>query len=292
MVQKTVDILIGETGSGKTEYIASSFDGTDTEILNCDSRQIYIGLDIGTAKPDIQILNRIKHHMIDIVRIDQAYDVMEFVNNAIELMLRDKHFVISAGTPFYLNILLNGISEIPKISANTRTSLECECKEQGLLKLYSELKDKDPERARQLNPNDKQRILRSIEVIRETGIPISHFYKKKIKPNLYINSITYIRRDRDILRKRIIERTDYMLKRGLIDETRYVADKFSKQVLFEKKIIGYNEILQYLEGFITINEAKEMIIKNTMQYIKQQRTFFNKILKDNEITNNLNIIDL
>lgn len=279
MVQKAVDILIGETGSGKTSYISELFKNDTFEVINCDSRQIYRHLNIGTAKPPASMLDKIKHHFVDIVDITENYDVMDFVNHTTELLEGDGKYIISAGTPFYLNILLNGISPIPKVSDNVREDVRNQLNESGIQAMYEELVKRDPQRASEIKPNDSQRIIRALEVIRETDKPISFYFKTVIKPDIVPNRITYIRRDRDELRKRVEHRTHMMIESGLIDETRSIIEKYGIDILLEKKIIGYTEAVMHIRGAVSLSEAEEMIVKNTMSYIKHQRTFFNKIIK-------------
>lgn len=279
MVQKAVTVLIGETGSGKTAYIERLYDEYPFEVINCDSRQIYRKLDIGTAKPPRSMLGRIKHHFIDIADITDDYDVMDFVNHSVQLLKRDGIFIISAGTPFYLNILLNGISPIPHVGNEVKKTLKAQFDESGIEPLYDELKRRDPDRAEQLNPNDSQRIIRALEVLRETGKPISYYYKSVIKPDIDVKRIIYIKRSRDELRERITRRTADMIRAGLLDETRFLVSMHGIEALRSKKIIGYTEAIMHIEGILSIDEMRGLIVKNTMSYIKHQRTFFNKIIR-------------
>lgn len=279
MVQKAVNVLIGETGSGKTGYIEQLYDEHSFEVINCDSRQIYRKLDIGTAKPNRSMLGRIKHHFIDIADITDDYDVMDFVNQSVQLLKREGNFIISAGTPFYLNILLNGISPIPPVGIEIKKTLKAQFREGGIEPLYDELRKCDPHRAEQLNPNDSQRIIRALEVLRETGKPISYYYKRVIKPDIGVKRIIYIRRSREELRKRIIQRTNDMINRGLLDETQSLVSLYGIDVLRSKKIIGYTEAIMHIDGILSIDDMRGLIVKNTMSYIKHQRTFFNKIIK-------------
>ena len=149
----------------------------------------------------------------------------------------------------------------------------------GIESMYEELKKVDKKRANELKPRDTQRILRAIEVYRQTGIPISEYYKTKEKIDFNIKSIIYLKREKEELRKRVKYRTEKMIKNGLIEETEKVISLYGKQTLMDKKIIGYSEIIDHIENKYSVEETKEKIIRNTMLYIKRQRTFFNKILK-------------
>ncbi len=279
MVQKNITIILGETASGKTQYIEQSFTNTSKEIINCDSRQIYKKLNIGTAKPLPKILNKIKHHLIDIVEINETYNVGDFLRNVKKLISKDVEYIISAGTPFYLNILINGISFIPPIDQSIRNQVMDDAHKRGIESMYKELMKIDEKRAEELKPNDTQRILRAIEVFRQTRVPISEYYKTKEKIDFNIESIVYLRKEKEELRKLVENRTEKMVNSGLIEETEEIISLYGKQILVDKKIIGYSEIIDYIDNKYSIKEAKEKIIHNTMLYIKRQRTFFKKILK-------------
>ncbi len=279
MVQKNIKIILGETASGKTQYIEKLYTNSKKEIINCDSRQIYKKLNIGTAKPLPETLKKVKHHLIDIVEINEAYNVGDFIRNVKVLINKDVEYIVSAGTPFYINILINGISFIPSIDVAVRKQVIDDEEKRGIKSMYKELMKVDKKRANELKPKDTQRILRAIEVFRQTGIPISEYYKTKEKIDFNIESIIYLKREKEELRERVKNRTEKMIKNGLIEETEKVISLYGKQTLMDKKIIGYSEIIDYIENTYSIEEAKEKIIKNTMLYIKRQRTFFNRILR-------------
>ncbi|MDD3804461.1 MAG: tRNA (adenosine(37)-N6)-dimethylallyltransferase MiaA [bacterium] len=278
MVQKMIELLIGETASGKTSYIEGRTYKERMEVLNCDSRQIYRGFDIGTAKPSRELLNRVRHHLIDIINITDDFSAGEFLKLSESILKREENIIVSAGTPFYLNVLLNGIDEIPKAKLETRKMIEEMHRERGNSGLHEFLSDVDPVRASQLNVNDTQRIKRSLEVYLDTGIPISRYFRKQKKAEINFGRITYIRREKRILEERVRERVKIMLAKGFIEEAEALIKKHGPSVILKKPIIGYVEALEYIEGNIDRERMIEEIIRNTMGYIKRQRIFFKKIL--------------
>ena len=278
MVQAHIDLLLGPTASGKTHYIEELSKHNDFEVINCDSRQIYKYLDIGTAKPPASLLSKVHHHMVDVTEIDRTFSVGDFLDITLREIDRNKRIIISAGTPFYINILINGISDIPDTDPDVRARTQELEDEKGLDYLYDMLYKADPARALDLNPNDSQRIKRSIEVYLQTGRPISHFYRNKRKFNIVFDSVKYLDWSKTQLQERIIKRTGDMINDGLIEETEYIADMYSAEILRSKKIIGYNEVIDYLEGHSDKNRMRELIISNTMKYVKSQLTFFRKIM--------------
>jgi len=271
-------ILIGETASGKTNYIRDFSKKNNFEVLNCDSRQIYKYFDIGTAKPDKKMLGEIKHHLIDIIEINEDFSAGSFLRRAEKIIKKSENLIISAGTPFYLNVLLNGIDEMPSIKKETREMIEEMHREKGNSHLYEFLLKVDPERANQLNPNDTQRIKRSLEVYLDTGIPISRYFRKKDKKQILFDKITYIKKEKTSLEERVLERTEKMMNIGFIEEVEWLLKKYSVDDILKKPIIGYVEAIEYLEGNIDRETMIEEIVKNTMGYIKRQRVFFKKIL--------------
>ncbi|MDY6787602.1 MAG: tRNA (adenosine(37)-N6)-dimethylallyltransferase MiaA [candidate division WOR-3 bacterium] len=282
MVQAHIDLLLGPTASGKTHYIEELSKHNDFEVINCDSGQIYKYLDIGTAKPPASLLSEVPHHMVDVTEIDRSFSVGDFLDIALREIAAKKRIIISAGTPFYINILINGISDIPDIDPDARARTEALEEEKGLDYLYDMLYKADPARALDLSPNDSQRIKRSIEVYLQTGKPISYFYRNKRKFNIAFDSVKYLKWSRAQLQERIIKRTDSMIEQGLIEETRRITEKYSADILRNKKIIGYNEVLDYLEGNSDKDRMRELIISNTMKYVKSQLTFFRKIMSQLE----------
>lgn len=278
MVQKMRILLIGETASGKTDYIIEKSKNENFEVLNCDSRQIYRYFDIGTAKPSPEILKKVKHHLIDIAEITDEFSAGEFLSRSVRILDKADRVIISAGTPFYLNVLINGIDEIPKVKLETRKMIEEMHRERGNDGLYSFLKEVDPVRASQLSVNDTQRIKRSLEVYLDTGLPISRYFRKKRSAELEFDGIICIRKEKSELERRVKERTRRMITGGFIEETEALVKRYGTEALLRKPIIGYVEAMEYIEGNIDRERMFEEVVKSTMGYIKRQRVFFKKIL--------------
>ncbi|MDI6700251.1 MAG: tRNA (adenosine(37)-N6)-dimethylallyltransferase MiaA [bacterium] len=281
MVQKEIELLLGETASGKTDLLKERSKKEKFVVFNCDSRQIYKFLDIGTAKPDKDFLERVRHYFVDIVEYNQNFSAGDFLRKFKEYVeSEDKKIILSVGTPFYLNSLIYGLDDIPDVSIETKKKVENILKDKGIFYLYELLKKVDPKRAEELNRNDKQRIVRSLEVYFETNKPISSFYKKKKSVDFKIKKVNYIFLDKDQLRLRISKRVERMVSRGLIEEVEKIMSIYGENIFYEKPVIGYFETLEYIKGLITKDKMKEKIVRNTLLLVKRQRTFFKKIVKD------------
>lgn len=281
MVQKKIELLLGETASGKTEYLKFRSRKENFVVFNCDSRQIYKYLDIGTAKPDKEFLEKVLHYFVDIVEYDQNFSAGDFLRSFNHYLNReDRKIILSVGTPFYLNSILYGLDDIPEVSKETREKIQMMLKEKGLSYLYDFLKKVDPLRAQELNENDKQRITRALEVYFETKKPISSFYNKRKRVGFQVERIEYLYKEKEELQKRIIERVERMVSSGLVDEVEKIKVLYGEKIFYEKPVIGYFETLEYLKGLISEDEMKKRIIKNTLSLVKRQRTFFKKIIKD------------
>ncbi|MEO0237041.1 MAG: tRNA (adenosine(37)-N6)-dimethylallyltransferase MiaA [candidate division WOR-3 bacterium] len=281
MVQKKIELLLGETASGKTEYLKERSKKENFVVFNCDSRQIYKFLDIGTAKPDKEFLGKVFHYFVDIVEYDQKFSAGDFLRNFNDYLNReDRKIILSVGTPFYLNSILYGLDDIPEVSKETREKVQLIMKEKGLSYLYDLLNKVDPQRAQELNKNDKQRITRAIEVYFETKKPISSFYRKRKKIGFKVEKMEYLYRDKKELQERIVKRVERMVFSGLVEEVEKIKVLYGEEIFYEKPVIGYFETFEYIKGLISKEEMKEKIIKNTLSLVKRQRTFFKKIIKD------------
>jgi len=188
--------------------------------------------------------------------------------------------IISAGTPFYLNVLLKWLDEMPQVEKHIREYVEQVHSEKGLPHLYSLLKKHDEKRAMELAENDSQRIKRALEIYFQTGTPMSEFMVKKSLPIIEPKKVIYLQKNRDELKERIIRRTSGMFEKGRLKETEMLIKKYGIDVLEKKRIIGYAEVIEYIKGICTLHEAEENIVRNSMRYIKRQKTFFNSILSE------------
>ncbi len=274
-------LLFGPTAVGKTELIFTLFK-ENYEIINADSMQVYRTLDIGTAKPSLELRREIPHHLVDIISPKDQFHAGEFVRLtdklAKDISERGKIPVICGGTAFYFKNYLFGLPEIPEIDSSYREELLVELNSKGIESLYKELKKKDPERADKVHPNDKYRILRSLEIVRGSGRVQSNF-----KPSETIRSgitplILGLERDRGELYKRVDQRVDEMFEAGFIDEVRRCFAAGLNETDPGMQGIGYKEFfLMIRRGDIPISDVIDLIKMNSRRYAKRQITFFNSI---------------
>jgi len=276
-----VILLFGPTGVGKTDLIFSLF-REKFEIINADSMQVYRGMDIGSAKPDPSFCSLIPHHLIDIKTPDCQFSAGEFVplaNKTIkEIISRGKLPVISGGTAFYFRNYLFGLPESPHVDISVRNKIQLELSLRGLPSLYEELQKLDPKRAGKINPRDRYRISRALEVYRFTGRPISSYRVSAKMRSDIIPLIIGLQRERSELYSRINTRVDEMFKNGLIEEIKRLISMGYRSIDPGMKGIGYREFFfQNRTGELTRTGVAELIKQNSRRYAKRQITFFTKI---------------
>ena len=274
---KTI-LLFGPTAVGKTELISKLLK-SKYEIINADSMQVYCGLDVGTAKPSLELQNNIKHHLIDIILPTEQFHAGEFVRLAdkfvFDISSRGKIPVISGGTAFYFKNYLFGLPEIPGIEPSIRGELQKELLTQGIQVLYNKLMYLDPLRAERIHPNDKYRILRALEIIQGSGRLQSDFKPKSILREGIDPLILGLRRDRLELYSRINQRVDLMFEEGLIFEIKKCFSSGLKESDPGMKGIGYKEFFQMgRRGDLTVTDIRDSIKINSRRYAKRQITFF------------------
>ena len=242
--------------------------------------QVYRYLDIGSGKPDRTVRERVRHYLIDEVDPDFPFTAGEFCRRASdaarEIEARGMRPMVVGGTGLYVDSFFGGLSDIPEIEPDIRGRLYDELDELGLRHLYDSLLLVDPELGRRLHPNDRQRILRALEVYRGTGKPISAYYGSRQRYGsddvLYIG----LHEERDTLRERIDQRVERMVEAGLIDEVAALRNRGYGSELKSMKSIGYAEINGYLDGELKRDEAIEKIKSATGKYAKRQMTWFKK----------------
>lgn len=255
------------------------------EIVSADSGQVYRGLDIGTAKPSREERSRVPFHLIDILDPDQQFSAADFHSRALEaigdIQGRGKRALVVGGTGLYLRALEKGLFEGPSRDDTIRAELEERIHRESVESLHRELEKVDPAAASSIPSKNRQRIIRALEVYRLTGRPISEFWKEHQKvPPLQKGGWGDFRKfgldlPRDELNRRIEERVEGMIEEGLLAETRVLWERWGRAAP-GLKLIGYREIVAYLEGKFGLEEAVALIIKNTRQYAKRQRTWFRK----------------
>jgi tRNA dimethylallyltransferase len=273
-------VICGPTCVGKSDlsfHLACEIKG---EIINADSMQMYKFLDIGTAKPEKEKREIIPHHIIDIIEPDKRFSAGEFSKLARkiieEIKNRNKVPIVVGGTGLYIRSLLRGIFISPPVDENIRNELYEYAKKYGSYYLYQMLENVDKVSAKKINPNDIKRIVRALEVFKQTGIPISKLQNEWNNP--IPEDVVYIgiMRKKEDLHKRIENRVEKMIEKGLIEEVKNLLDMGYSPSSYGFEGIGYKETIEYIMGKSTLDETIEKIKKNTKDYAKRQMTWFRK----------------
>ncbi len=273
-------VILGPTCTGKTE-IALDIAYKTGEIISVDSMQVYKYMDIGTAKPSKEELVKIKHHLIDIITPDRQFTAGEFNRSAQKLIpsINDSNMLpfLVGGTGLYFVSLIRGMVEMPKVDKDIKEYLLKKHEKIGQERAYKILKRVDYEYSQKIHNNDKQRTLRALEVILNTGKKFSGFLNKEnVRPDFkYI--IVGLKIDRSELYSRINNRIDAMIKKGLADEVKSLLEMGYNKHNPGLKAIGYKEFIEYFENKATFDKAVYNIKKNSRHYAKRQLTWFNKM---------------
>lgn len=272
--QNKVIAIVGATATGKTDYAIKLAKELDGEIISADSRLVYKDMNIGTAKPSLCEMQDIPHYMIDIVTPDIDYSVGLYAKQAKEkiydILNRGKTPIVAGGTGLYFRILLENY-ELPDLEPdyNLREELSTLTYNQ----LFDILVDLDPEGAYSINKIDKKKLIRAIEIVKGTQKPLSK--ARGINDSEFDIEWIGLNYPRDILYNRINERVDLMIEKGLIEETKSLIDKYGRHTNIVDTI-GYKEMISYLDGKTTLEEAAEKLKQNTRNYAKRQLTWFRK----------------
>ncbi len=274
-MKNKVIAIAGPTASGKTKLAIEMAQQLDTEIISADSRLVYKGFDIGTAKPTKAEQELVKHYLIDVVEPEVDYSVADFADEARkiidEIHSRGKVPIIAGGTGLYFRILLENY-DLPRLEANP--SLRAELEERDVDDLYNELLILDPKAAEKIHKNNKVRVIRALEVCKILNKPFSEAIGLK-ESEYDVEWIFPQIESREVLYDRINKRVDIMIAGGLIDETKYLLSKHGR-IKNLVNTIGYQEIIQYLDGVCDLDTAIEEIKQNTRRYAKRQLTWFRR----------------
>jgi len=277
---KQVLFIVGPTASGKTEISLLLARKLNAEIISADSMQIYKGLIIGTAKVDCSAYPDIPHHMIDILDPSEEFSVFAFREQVIQLIKeihsRGKLPIIVGGSGLYVKALTDGIADHPGSDEAVRARLRQEVAENGLGVLHERLRKIDKEAAARINEKDERRIIRALEIYEQSEKTSSEWQAETVSLNSlgYAFLIVGIMRDREKLYKKVEDRVDAMIEEGLVDEVKNLdTKKFSKTT---RQAVGYKELIEHLNGDISLSEAIDLIKKNTRHLVKKQLTWFRK----------------
>ncbi len=275
MQNKYLICILGPTASGKTKLAIEAANYFDTEIISTDSRQFYKEMTIGTAKPTPEELAQAKHHFIDTLSVKDKYSAGQFEHDALE-KIAELHktkdvVVLAGGSGLYINAILFGIDPFPEISKETRAKVVNIYKEGGIEALKNELRKLDPEHYITVDLDNHRRLMRALEVCFASGSTYSSFRKQEAKArNFKVIKIAYDR-DREKLYERINRRVEIMIAQGLEEEVKALIPHKDAYAL---NTIGYKELFPYLEGEISLEEAVELIKRNSRRYAKRQITWF------------------
>jgi len=273
-MKKQLICLIGPTSVGKTELSIRLAKELKTEIISCDSRQIYKEMRIGTAVPELSQLQSVKHHFIASESIHNYYSVYQYELDALkktaELFKKYDQLVLTGGSGLYLNALIYGMDDIPDPDPEIRNRLEERLEKEGLDSLRFDLKRLDPEYYAEVDLRNPKRVMRGLEVCMTTGQTFSQFRNKSAQKRPFHHSILCLDRERSSLHTRINKRVDLMIESGLINE---VKTLFPYRHLNALKTVGYRELFEAFEGKQTIETAIELIKRNTRRYARRQITW-------------------
>ena len=278
-----VIVIVGPTASGKTALSIELAKKIDGEIISCDSMQIYKDMNIGSAKPTIEEMQGIKHYMIDIAEPTERFSVAEYKKRSEEaideILQKGKVPIIVGGTGLYANSLIYNIeyNEIMLDEEYRKNLMKIAETEDGLATLYEKARSIDPVAMEKISSNDKKRIIRVLEIKHSTGKNKTELELESRKNEVkYEYKVFAINMPREILYNRINKRVDIMIENGLIDEVENIIEKY-KEFPTAMQAIGYKEIVMYLKGELTKQEAIEKIKQESRRYAKRQITWFKKI---------------
>lgn len=280
-MKKPLIIITGPTAVGKTDLSISLAKKIGGEIISADSMQVYRGLDIGSAKVTTEEMDGVFHHLIDILDFDEEFNVFlfkELAEKSIEdIYSRGNIPIICGGTGFYIQALLYDVSFSKEDNSKIRAELEKRVDNEGAEVLYKELHEIDPKSAEIIHPNNVKRIIRALEYFKLNGKLFSeHNETEKQKESPYNFMYFVIDDDRELLYQRINKRVDVMLSKGLVDEVKTLYEKGLRIGMTSAEGIGYKQLLPYLEGEISLDEATEKIKQDSRHYAKRQLTWFRR----------------
>ena len=279
--KKYLIVLVGPTASGKTKLSLDIANFYNSEIISADSRQFYKELEIGTAKPSNLELTTVKHHFINNLSIHDDYSVGRYnveVNSILNNYYKKNDIaLLVGGSGLFIDVICNGIDEIPKVSVKCRNEVIQYYKSNGILSLRKLLKKYDIKHYQTIDLNNPQRLMRALEVCIYTKKPFSSFLKKNKKKNNFNIIKIGLSISKDLLYNNINLRVDKMIEDGLIEEA---FKLYSFRDLNSLQTVGYKELFQFFDSKISKDEAIELIKRNTRRYAKRQMTWFKR---DSEI---------
>ena len=279
----TLIVITGPTAVGKTELCLRIAEKFNIPVINADSRQIFRGMQIGTAAPTPEQRKRVRHYFVDLLELDEYYNASMYEQDVMKLlysMFKDKDNAIAlltGGSMMYIDAVCNGIDDIPTISDEVRLLYKQRLEKEGLTALLQELKVKDPQYYDFVDKNNPRRVVHGLEICHQTGRTYSSFRVKEKKQRPFRIIKIALNRDREELYSRINQRVDEMMENGMVEEARLLLPYRSLNAL---NTVGYKELFRFFDGEWTMEEAIERIKGNTRRYARKQLTWYKK---DNDI---------
>ncbi|MEG0462764.1 tRNA (adenosine(37)-N6)-dimethylallyltransferase MiaA [Bacteroides sp.] len=277
MSQKTLIVLIGPTGVGKTELSLRLAEHFQTGIVSSDSRQLYADLKIGTAAPTAEQLNRVPHYLVGTLQLTDYYSAAQYEQEALAVLETqfEQHdvMILTGGSMMYVDAICKGIDDIPSIDAETREIMLQRYESEGLEKLCAELRLLDPEYYKIVDLRNHKRVIHALEICYMTGKTYTSFRTQQKKERPFRIIKIGLTRDRAELYDRINQRVDIMMQEGLLEEARSV---YPYRELNSLNTVGYKELFQYLDGNWELPFAIEKIKQNSRIYSRKQMTWFKR----------------
>lgn len=276
-MKKTLVILLGPTGVGKTELCLSLAEELNTEIVSCDSRQFFRELKIGTAAPTEAQMQRVKHHLVGNLSIFDYYSCGRFEIDALkkldELFQSKEVVLMTGGSMLYIDAICKGIDDIPNVDQELRDSLHERYANEGIDNILAELKLLDPEYYDMVDKKNHKRIIHALEICLTSGKTFSSFRKETAKERPFDIIKIGLNLPREELYERINKRVDIMFEEGLMEEAKTY---YPHRNLNSLNTVGYKELFEYFDGNLDLDFAKNMIKQNSRRYAKKQLTWFNR----------------
>lgn len=271
--------VVGPTASGKTALAIRLAERLDTEIISADSMQFYKGMEIGTGAPSAEELARAKHHLVGFLDPSEDFSSGAFEVRAREIVAdldaREKVAVVVGGSGLYVSALIDGLFSGPPKDESIRRRLRNEAEVGGTPALYARLQEVDPHYANVIEPNDLRRIVRALEVYELTGRPLSALHREHRENAQAVDAVQVaLDYPRDVLYARIDARVDRMLESGLLGEVQSLLDGGYGEHIERLRSIGYREMAAHLRGECTLEDAAELMKRNTRRYAKRQISWF------------------
>ena len=273
--KKNLVVVLGTTGVGKTEACISIARHLHCEIINCDSRQLYESIPIGTAAPTAEQMLKVRHHFVGILPLDRYFSASMYEEAVCKLVEESRHdtFLLTGGSMMYIDAVCNGIDELPTVRDEIREEMKRRLADEGLDALDRELSQLDPQHWQNIDHNNPRRILHALEICHQTGKPYSSFlsHSKKERPfNILKIGLT---RPREEMYERINLRVLKMMDDGLEEEARKVYPLRHHNSL---NTVGYKELFDFFDGTTDLEEAVRRIQSNTRRYMRKQETWFKR----------------